>query len=590
MRRWLRRYLRAGFDPVREHELAWRGRSLAVTSLAVGLASTILLINQVRVAAWPVAIAFSLVAMVAFVVPTVQSSLVTLRWSAHAMVGLTFAAISTASVYRGGLSAQIPITLALVPALSAYLFRERRPVVVWAAASLVAVLAIGLVPRALGVQLTDQMPPSGRVAVDFLAPILVTLLLTWLAHTAVAIQDDAISQAEEAQRERMQTEQAIQLQRTEQLAMVGQLAVGVAHEVNNPLAYITTNIDYAISELGSEDKVRWQPVVDALRDAADGSRRIADVVAQLSAHGRSGDDQPRPVLLRESLDAALRIAHNQIRHRAEVRRSFEADPVIMAETSRLTQVFLNILINAAQAMPSGQRAGNEVRVRVWTEGGRALVEITDSGRGIDPELLPRVVEPFFTTKDVGRGTGLGLSISNAIVQGYGGSLELTSTPGRGTTVRIELPLSQRSVAPPSRPSSEIPLPQPRRILLIDDDDPVRQGLARALPGTVVQAAHVPQALAEIERDPRFDAILCDVMMPDMNGVDFYRELERSHPELLPRLLFLTGGVFEAQAQEFIRDHDVTVLRKPVRRRELVEALESVMMAEPDGEGDRGSVA
>ncbi|MCA9648259.1 MAG: response regulator [Myxococcales bacterium] len=481
-----------------------------------------------------------------------------------------------------------------MPALAAYLFRERRAVLVWAVLTLVSVLGLGLVPRALGLELRDTMPEGGRIAVDFLAPILVIVVLTALAHTAVLIQDEAIGQAEDAERRRLQSQQAQQLQRTEQLAMVGQLAVGVAHEVNNPLAYITTNIDYAIAELSEDDRARWQPVLDALHDAADGSRRIAEVVAQLSAHGRQEDDLPRSVLLRTSLEAALRIAHNQLRHRSKVVRRFEADPVVLADTGRLTQVFLNVLINAAQAIPSGHRNDHEIRVRMWSEGDAALVEVTDTGRGIPPEVLARVVEPFFTTKDVGRGTGLGLSISNAIVQGYGGRITIDSTPGLGTRVRIQLPLSERELLPPSRPSNEIPLPRTRRILLIDDDDPVRQGLARALPGQVVAAAHVPQALAEIERDPSFDAIICDVMMPDESGIDFYRKLERSHPELLPRLLFLTGGVFEAQSQEFIRDHDVAVLRKPVRRRELVEALERVMprpsAKDRSGGGDRDSAA
>lgn len=553
--------------------------------MATGLASGILLLNQVRVSAWPVAIAFSMVSLISFVLPLVQTSRRSLLASGHLMVTMVFAALATASVYRGGLSAQIPVTLSLVPALAAYMFRERRIVFTWAALTLLTVLALGLVPRLLGIELHDRMPVEGRGAVDVLAPVLVLVLLTWLAHTALVIQNEAIAQAEEAERERLQAEQAIQLQRTEQLAMVGQLAVGVAHEVNNPLAYVTTNIDYALAELGGGDHERWRPVIDALRDAADGSRRIADVVAQLSAHGHPGDDAPRPVRLRDGLEAALRIAHNQLRHCAVVHRSFEADPVVLADIGRLTQVFLNILINAAQSMPVGHRADNEIRVRLSCEHDEARVEITDSGRGIEPELLSRVVEPFFTTKDVGRGTGLGLSISNAIVQGYGGALTLSSTPGRGTRVQVTLPATAQGAATPSRPSSEIPLPLTHRILLIDDDDPVRQGLARALPGTVVQAADVAEALAHLEDDPGFDAIICDVMMPDTSGIEFYRELEAHHPELLPRLLFLTGGVFEAHAQDFIRNHDVTVLRKPIRRRELVEALEAVMAARAEAEGE-----
>ncbi|MEX1361927.1 MAG: ATP-binding protein [Nannocystaceae bacterium] len=594
MRRFLRRYLRAGFDSTGDRDLAWRGRSLAIVCLAIALCSAVLLVNQVSVGAWPVAITFAIAAIIALVLPVLQTDRRSLLWSGHLITLLTYLALTTASLYRGGLAKQIPVTLALVPALAAYLHRDRRAVLAWAGVALFTVLAMGLVPLAMGIELVDRMPPQGRAVVNFVAPVLVIALLTLLAQTAIQIQSDAIAQAEDAERERLQANQAVQLQRTDQLAMVGQLAVGVAHEVNNPLAYITANVDFAITVLGEDDSDRWQPVLDALHDAADGSRRIADVVAQLSAHGRNDEEAPRAIPLRDSLEAALRIAHNQLRHRAKIIRRIEADPIVLADTGRLTQVFLNLLINAAHSIPSGQRNDHEVRARVWIDDeGLAAVEVSDTGRGIDPELLPRVLEPFFTTKDVGRGTGLGLSISNAIVQGYGGSLSIDSVVGEGTRVQIRLPVSSRRVHAASRPSNEIRLPEPRRILLIDDDDPVRQGLARALPGSVVQAANVPQALAAIERDPRFDAIICDVMMPDQNGIDFYQQLERMHPELLPRLLFLTGGVFETEAQHFIRDHEVLVLQKPVRRRQLVEALESVMHRKTPrltASGDHGSAA
>jgi len=576
MRKLIRRYLRGRLGSEEDLEHVWRGQVFAIACLVVMAALAIIATNQWTQGLRLVSVAIAAVTVTVFLLPLVANDARSLRRACHAMVALGFATLVLLSVLRGGLSSPVPMGFAVIPAVAGILIGGRA-MIVWALIVVLYLLGLGLVPPWLGFDLVDRFPPGGQVFSLFLSPILLVLTFTGLIRMMLRLQGKALEVARTAERERLTAEHSVAQQRTEQMAMVGQLAVGVAHEVNNPLSYVVANVEYAAERLRESDHHEWKEAIDALNDAGDGARRIGRIVTQLSAHGRAEEERVEPVRLRECVETAIRIANNQLRHRARVNPQFRESPIVDADSNRLTQVFLNILINAAHAIPVGDRDANEVSITVGLDDrGKALVEIADTGEGIDPEILPRITEPFFTTKEVGAGTGLGLSISHAIVDAYRGKLEISSEIGVGTRVSVRLPLSQGQLRSTHdelfvRAAS----PDLGRVLIIDDDEPVRLSLARSLPAQVVTAGRVVEALELIERGEDFDAIICDVMMPDLTGLDFYDRIEQEWPHLLPRVVFLTGGVFDAETRAFLRARDVTVLTKPLLRRELIEAIELV---------------
>ena len=248
----------------------------------------------------------------------------------------------------------------------------------------------------------------------------------------------------------------------DRMASVGTLAAGVAHEINNPLAFILANVEFALAELRGRGG-RATEVLRALGEARDGGLRVREIVRDLKAFSRAGRGGQRAVDLRRVLQSALGLAQNEIRHRARLEVDVGDIPPVMGSEHRLGQVFLNLLINAAQAIPEGRAAENVVRaITATAPDGRALVEISDTGTGIPPDVLPRIFDPFFTTKPVGVGTGLGLSICHGIVSGLGGEIHVESTLGRGTTFRVLLAAARPARARRTPPRPLPPPPVPRR--------------------------------------------------------------------------------------------------------------------------------
>ncbi len=242
----------------------------------------------------------------------------------------------------------------------------------------------------------------------------------------------------------------------EKMAAVGTLAAGVGHEINNPLSFIIANLHYATGEVQGavrqpDKEKHWADVAQALEEALHGADRVRRIVQDLKTFSREQPDAARPLDLHAVLDLTLAIAEGELRHRARVVRAFGAPPPVLGDETRLGQVFLNLLINAAQAIPEGHAEQHEVRVSTRVdEQGHAVVAVSDSGGGIAPDVLPRIFEPFFTTKPVGVGTGLGLSICHSYVQGMGGEIRVHSEVGSGTTFEVVLPPAAQS---PQRPAS-----------------------------------------------------------------------------------------------------------------------------------------
>jgi CheY-like chemotaxis protein/two-component sensor histidine kinase len=366
-----------------------------------------------------------------------------------------------------------------------------------------------------------------------------------------------------------------QLVLAERMASVGTLAAGVAHEINNPLAFVLSNLEFTIGELtraGADGEV-----VRALEEAHNGADRVRAIVRDLKTFSRADDDAREPVDVRRVLQAAVGVAANELRHRARVAVDPGPVPPVLASEHRLGQVFLNLLINAAHAIPEGHPAEHVVRASTGTaEDGRAVVEISDTGSGIAPEILARIFDPFFTTKPVGVGTGLGLSICHGIVSALGGEIEVRTVVGAGTTFRVLLPPTARCDergTPAAPPAS----PRRGRVLVVDDEPLVARAMGRVLAAhEVVVCGGARAALAELEREGEaFDVVICDLMMPEMTGMDLHAHLAAIAPALAERIVFVTGGAFTDRAREFLASVPNPQLEKPFdpsALRELVARL------------------
>ncbi|HMG23887.1 MAG TPA: ATP-binding protein, partial [Kofleriaceae bacterium] len=365
---------------------------------------------------------------------------------------------------------------------------------------------------------------------------------------------------------------------SDRMASLGTLAAGIAHEINNPLAYVTGNLEVAAEAL-SDPALAPSPaqleLAAVISDARDGAERVRKIVHGLRSFSRAEEEKRVALALPAMLEAAIRMTGNELRHRAQLVRELGDTPLVVADDSRLTQVFINLLINAAHAIPEGHTDANRITVRTRTDDrGRAVIEIADTGRGMAPDVLARIFDPFFTTKEVGEGTGLGLSICHGIVTGIGGQISADSAPGQGTVMRVVLPPYRAAVVvePDDARAPELAAPSERRrrVMLVDDEPQVAHTIERLLRRDydITVALCGQDAIDHITRGARFDAIVSDVMMPNMTGIELIEELRRLAPDQAQRLIFLSGGVFTAQTRERLDQMGVPQLEKPVTAKEL----------------------
>jgi signal transduction histidine kinase len=364
-----------------------------------------------------------------------------------------------------------------------------------------------------------------------------------------------------------------QLMISERMASMGTLAAGVAHEINNPLACIMANLELVaerVGELASTPEL--SELREELHDARTATARIANIVRDLKIFSRTEEDKTGPVDVEQVMESTLRMAWNEIRHRARLERSYSQIPRVEASESRLGQVFLNLVINAAQAIPEGRAEHNEIRISTSTDqDGRVVIEVSDTGPGMSPEILGQLFTPFFTTKPMGVGTGLGLSICHGIVTGFGGSIAVTSAVDKGTTFTISLPQARGGTAVETPP---VPLGMAARrrgrILVVDDEPEIARALQRTLSAEheVVAVCMAEEARDLVGAGERFDVILCDLMMPQMTGMDLHAELSRIAPEQADRMIFLTGGAFTTRARAFVDETPNQVIEKPFEPRPL----------------------
>ncbi|MDC0712811.1 MASE1 domain-containing protein [Stigmatella sp. ncwal1] len=372
---------------------------------------------------------------------------------------------------------------------------------------------------------------------------------------------------------------------TERIAAVGTLAAGVGHEINNPLAYLTMNLDAAAKEL-SRSGTASRAVSASVRNAQEGAERIRLLVQDLQTFSREGSEERRPVELLAVVAPALRMTRHVLGSRARLVEEYGSVPRVMGSEARLGQVLLNLLVNAMQSIPDGNAGQHEVRVRTGkAPDGRALVEVSDTGQGIHPQVLPHIFEPFFTTKPSGEGTGLGLSICHQIIRAHEGELLVRSEPGQGSVFTVLLPAAPWEAVDtvPQRMSKAMEAQDASkarrgRILIIDDEPRMAQSMRLLLEPShdVVTTTRGSEALEWVSAGQRFDVVVCDLQMPETTGMDIHAWLTLREPELAERLVFISGGACTATAREFLRTVRNQVLEKPVRPEVLLATIDAAL--------------
>ncbi|MEM9112504.1 MAG: ATP-binding protein [Myxococcota bacterium] len=403
-----------------------------------------------------------------------------------------------------------------------------------------------------------------------------------------------------------------QLLHSERLIAVGQLAAGVAHEVNNPAAYVTTNLclleeqrlqlQEAINALHEtmkgDDSAAWLSWREAygqqlcavldetneiVRENLEGMGRISSIVRDLKNFSRIERASVEVVHPNEIVNAACNLVQNQIRHKARLIREAGDVPAINADRNKLTQVLTNLLLNAAHAIPEGDGEQHMVRIRTWCEDEQVRIEVSDTGRGIPPALQVKIFEPFFTTKNRDKGTGLGLALCADIVGQHAGSIEVQSKLGYGASFSINLPIANG--LEPSRVELTTKTRGPRaerqrsgRLLVIDDEVMLIRAYRRSLGKRydAVFAEGGQEALDILAQDDAFDVIVCDLMMPRVDGIRVFEHAKMHYPQLVDRFVFCSGGAFTPRAREFCAATTQRLLEKPLTPKDLDNAIQQAL--------------
>jgi len=370
-------------------------------------------------------------------------------------------------------------------------------------------------------------------------------------------------------------EKQVQLVQAAKMSALGQLVSGVAHELNNPLSVI---VGYGQLLLAREVPTAVLRPIELMVSQAD---RMAKIVRNLLLFARQRPAERTTVNVNEVLEQTLALRINQLTVSGiAVDKKFTRGlPPVMADPHQLEQVFLNLLLNAEQAMLEGKTGGRIILSTGVTRDAKMVhAEVIDDGPGIPQDALPHVFEPFFTTKTVGSGTGLGLSVSYGIVEEHGGHLVVESRPGR-TIFRLELPMAQSAAAQRVRPkgSPMIVTGEGRIALVVEDEASVLDLIVTILSqtGWRVDVATGGHEALERVRQQRYDLIVSDIRMPDGDGEEFYRDATQGDPSLGQRFIFITGDTANREAFSFLREAGVLVVEKPFQPTFFLDAVRRV---------------
>ena len=383
-----------------------------------------------------------------------------------------------------------------------------------------------------------------------------------------------------------------QMELADRLSSLGTLAAGVAHEINNPLAAVLSNAQFLSASMTSLREslttqtsgalqLQLDEFAEALVDIETSARRVKQIVADLKQFSRPQQHTQTAIDVVACVQWALRTTVHEFAQRARLITVLHPVATVLADETKLGQVLINVLVNAAQAIAPDHFDDNTVTVTTSTDtAGRVVIEVKDTGAGMTEAVRTRIFEPFFTTKGTGVGTGLGLSISHGIVAAMGGSIELDSTIGVGTTVRILLPASNGVVTAAKKEHAREQLVHRARILVIDDEPSLLRIIARVLRDhDVVCVERAGAALDLLNAGERFDLILSDITMPSMSGIEFYERLVTSRPADAERVVFLSGGAITSRSVAFLESVPNARLEKPFDIHSLLDVVHQQLAAQ-----------
>ena len=373
-------------------------------------------------------------------------------------------------------------------------------------------------------------------------------------------------------------ERTHQLLEAEQLATMGNLLAGVAHELNSPLSVILGHVGlFAATAVDDSARAR-------AREIGEAAERCVRIVRSFLTMARRHPPERGPVSLNHLLRDAVELLALGLRvDNVDVRLDLESDlPPMWADGHQLKQLAVNLIANARHALreaPLPRRLSIVTRYEVQSR--RVRIEVADTGPGIPPEILARVFEPFFTTKPEGEGTGLGLALARGIVEGHGGTLSVESRPGEGARVLIELPVETPPVTNDESEPLEAALRVPGKSILVVDDEPavaalLAEGLSRD--GYKVDTAANGAVALEKLAAQTYDLIISDSGMPVLSGPELYREVERRDPHLARRFVFVTGDILNSRTRAFLARTGAPQLEKPFTLESLKLVVRRALLA------------
>ena len=368
------------------------------------------------------------------------------------------------------------------------------------------------------------------------------------------------------------------LLQSDRLASLGMLAGGMAHSLNNPLTYVLLNLDHLAKKLPSiaGDPGHIADAVARMVEAREGAERMANIVKRMRSLARTDDSEIRSINLSAVLESVVEIVGNEMNHRGRLTTSISPVPPVIANESRIEQLCLGLVLFAARILPEDTVKTNEVRLSLDSQDQQCAIKIVCEGVEFDASQLRSLFEPF-ASSDESRTSGFGLNVCSGIVEQLGGGIKAESVPGSGLTLTITLPCSRpSSTTEPPPPSSQQSSNPPSTVLgsakiMVIDDDP---GVGRALRLMLEEEHDVTcytsprEALRKLLQDQAFDLVFCDLMMPELTGMDIYQVLRFNRPGYETRLVFMTGGAFTASAKRFLAQVQNARIEKPFNLRAL----------------------